>query len=57
MKEEIVEEIKDISEKMKNVAFKPIITDKEYQRAFSEMCFLAGQLAGVLSKLEEKWTI
>lgn len=54
MKEEIIEEIKEISEKMTSVALKTNITEGEYRRAFSEMCFLAGQLAGVLSKLEEK---
>lgn len=53
MKDEILKEIKKTSEKMTSVALKPIITESEYRRAFNEMCFLAGHLAGVLSKLEE----
>ena len=53
MKEEILKEIKKISDKMNSVALKPTITDNEYRKAFCEMCFLAGQLAGTLSKQEE----
>ena len=52
VKDEIVAEIKDVSERMNSVALKPIITDGECHRAFNEMCFLAGKLAGILSKWE-----
>lgn len=52
VKDKIVEEIKKVSKEIISVAIKPANKGTEIRKNFCEICFLAGRLAVILSKLE-----